>query len=184
MSSSRRSVLSIAAAAANALLGALLLAIGVAAIAALIVASIQAGGESWESLGTRASAELGEDVAGILELFGVSLSTLFAEFAAAQGLPAFPVFAREILAALYVGIALFVPTGLAALVAARAVWSLTASSARGALRLYAITLTAVGAIGLFIASAPHLIWGLVIAAGVLNLLALRRPRAVTPPYSA
>jgi hypothetical protein len=184
MSSNRRSVLSIAAAAANALIGALLLAIGVAAIAALVVASIQAGGESWESLGTRASAELGEDVAGILELFGVSLSTLFAEFAAAQGLPEFPVFAREILAALYVGIALFVPTGLAALVAARAVWSLTASSARGALRLYAITLTAVGAIGIFIASAPHLIWGLVIAAGVLNLVALRRPRAVTPPYSA
>ena len=91
---------------------------------------------------------------------------------------------REILAALYVGISLFVPTGLAAIVAARAVWSLTASTARGALRLYAITLTAVGAIGLFIASAPHLIWGLTLAAGLLNLLALRRPRAVTPPYSA
>jgi hypothetical protein len=184
MSSSRRSVLTIAAAAANALLGALLLAIGVAAIAALIVASVQAGGESWESLGTRASAGLGADVAGILELFGVSLSTLFAEFAVAQGLPAFPIFAREILAALFVGIALFVPTGLAALVAARAVWSLAASSARGALRLYAITLTTVGSIGLFIASAPHLIWGLTLAAGLLNLLALRRPRAVTPPYSA
>jgi len=177
-------VLLIAAMIANALIGALLFAIGVAAIAALAVASIQAGGESWESLGTRVSAELGADVAGLLELFGVSLSTLFAEFAAAQGLPAFPVFAREILAALYVGIALFVPTGLAALVAARAIWGLTASSARGALRLYAITLMAVGALGLFIASAPHLIWGLTLAAGLLNLLALRRPRAVTPSYSA
>jgi hypothetical protein len=184
MSSNQRSVLSIAAAAANALLGALLLVVGVAAIAALIVASVQAGGESWESLGTRASAGLGADVAGLLELFGVNLSTLFTEFAAAQGLPEFPVFAREILAALYVGIALFVPTGLAALVAARAVLSLTASSARWALRLYAITLMAVGAIGLFIASAPHLIWGLVLATGLLNILALRRPRAVAPAYSA
>ena len=63
MSSSRRSVLSIAAAAANVLIGALLLFIGVAAIAALVVASVQAGGESWESLGTRASAGLGADVA-------------------------------------------------------------------------------------------------------------------------
>ena len=184
MSSNQRSALSIAAAAANALLGALLLAIGVAAIAALVVASVQAGGESWESLGTRASAGLGADVAGLLELFGVSLSTLFAEFAAAQGLPAFPIFAREILAALYVGIALFVPVGVTALVAARALFRLTPSTPRGLLRVYAVTLTLVGITGIVIASAPHLIWGLVVAAGMLNLVALRRPRAVTPPYSA
>ena len=184
MSSNRRSVFSIAAAVANMLIGALLLVIGVAAIAALILASVQAGGESWESLGTRASAELDADVAGILELFGVSLSTLFAEFAVAQGLPAFPVFAREILAALYVGIALFVPVGIAALAAARALFRLTPSTPRGLLRVYAVTLTLVGVVGIAIASAPHLIWGLVLAAGVLNLLALRRPRAVTPEYSA
>jgi len=184
MSSNQRSILSIAAAAANALLGALLLAIGVAAIAALVVASVQAGGESWESLGTRASAGLGADVAGILELFGVSLSTLFAEFAVSQGLPAFPVFAREILAALYVGIALFVPVGFTALAAARALFRLTPSTPRGLLRVYAVTLTLVGVVGIAIASAPHLIWGAVLAAGLLNLLALRRPRAVTPQYSA
>jgi hypothetical protein len=184
MSSNRRSVLSIAAAAANVLIGALLLLIGVAAIAALAVASVQAGGESWESLGTRASAELGTDVAGLLELFGISLSTLFAEFAVAQGLPAFPVFAREILAALYVGVALFVPVGLTALVAARALFNLTPSTPRGLLRIYAVTLTLVGFVGIDIASAPHLIWGLVLVVGLLTLLALRRPRAVTPPYSA
>ena len=184
MSSNQRSVLSIAAAAANALLGALLLAIGVAAIAALVVASVQAGGESWESLGTRASAGLGADVAGLLELFGISLSTLLAEFAVSQGLPAFPVFAREILAALYVGISLFVPVGITALVAASALLRLTPSTPRGSLRIYAVTLTLVGVVGITIASAPHLIWGLVVAAGMLNLVALRRPRAVTPPYSA
>ena len=184
MSSNRRSILSIAAAAVNALLGVLLLVIGVAAIATLLLASIQAGGESWESLGTRASAELGADVAGILELFGISLSTLLAEFAAAQGLPAFPVFAREILAALYVGIALFVPAGITALATARALFRLTSSTPRGLLRVYAVTLTLVGITGTAIASAPHLIWGVVLAAGLLNLLALRRPRAVTPQYSA
>ena len=184
MSSNRRSVLSIAAAAVNALLGALLLTIGVAAIAALVVASVQAGGESWESLGTRASAGLGADVAGILELFGVSLSTIFAEFAVSQGLPAFPVFAREILAALYVGIALFVPVGITALAAARALFRLTPSTPRALLRVYAVTLTLVGVVGIAIASAPHLIWGIALAAGLLNLLALRRPRAVTPQYSA
>lgn len=184
MSSNRSSALPVAAAFANVLIGALLLLIGVAAIAALIAASVQVGGESWESLGTRASAEIGADVAGLLELFGVSLSMLFAEFAAAQGLPALPLFAREVLAALYVGVALFVPVGTTALVAARAMWSLTPSAPRGLLRIYAVTLTLVGVVGIAIASAPHLIWGLVLAAGVLNLLALRRPRAVIPPYSA
>jgi hypothetical protein len=184
MSSSRRSWLSIAAAAASALLGALLLAIGVAANAALLMASVQAGGETWESLGTRASAGLGADVAGLLELFGISLSTLFAEFAVSQGLPAFPVFAREILAALYVGVALFVPVGITALAAARALFHLAPSTPRGLLRVYAVTLTLIGVAGIAIASAPHLIWGIVLAAGLLSLLALRRPRATTPPYSA
>jgi hypothetical protein len=184
MSSNQRSVLSIAAATANVLIGLLLVLIGTVAIAALIVASMQAGGESWESLGSRASAQLGADVVGLLELFGVSLSTLFAEFAAAEGLPAFPVFAREILALLYVGVALFVPAGMTALVAARVLFRLTPATPRGVLRIYAVTLTLVGVVGIVIASAPHLLWGLVLAAGLLNLLALRRPRAETPQYSA
>jgi hypothetical protein len=47
-----------------------------------------------------------------------------------------------------------------------------------------VTLTLVGVVGIAIASAPHLIWGIALAAGLLNLLALRRPRAVTPQYSA
>ena len=36
---------------------------------------------------------------------------------------------------------------------------------------------------LLIAAAPHLIWGSVLVVGLLTLLALRRPRAKTPPYS-
>ena len=183
MSSSATSALSIAAAIANALIGALLVAIGAAAIVLLAGASIQAGGESWASIGTRVSAELGSDVAGLLELFGVSLSTLFTEIAASQGLPEFPIFAREILAATYLVVALFVPTGIVALAAARSIYRQTPATPRRALRIYAVTLTLVGVIGVAIASAPHLIWGLVVATGLLTLAALRTPRAITPPYS-
>ena len=183
MSSSATSALSIAAAIANALIGALLVAIGAAASVLLAGASIQAGGESWASIGTRVSAQLGSDVAGLLELFGVSLSTLFTEIAASQGLPEFPIFAREILAATYLVVALFVPTGLVALAAARSIYRQTPATPRRALRIYAVTLTLVGLIGVAIASAPHLIWGLVVATGLLTLAALRTPRAITPPYS-
>jgi hypothetical protein len=52
------------------------------------------------------------------------------------------------------------------------------------LHLYALLVTLLGALGLLIAAAPHPIWGSVLVVGLLTLLAIRRPRAVTPPYSA
>ena len=173
-----------AAAATNALLSLLLLLAGIVLIGGLIYVSLVAGNESWASLGARVAAELGEEFVGLLELFGVDAATLLEEFAASQGLPAFDRFARDLLAALFVGVALFIPSGVASGLAVARIWRLTPAAERGVLQLYALVVTLLGALGLFIAAAPHLIWGLVLVVGLLTLLALRRPRAVTPPYSA
>lgn len=179
----RRSVLLVVAAATNALLSLLLLA-GIVLIGGLIYASLIAGNESWASLGARAAAELGEEFVGLLELFGIDAAGLLEEFAASQGLPSFDRFARDLLAALFVGVALFIPAGVASGLAAVRIWRLTPAAERGVLQLYAVVVTLLGALGLLIAAAPHLIWGPVLVVGLLTLLALRRPRAVTPPYSA
>jgi hypothetical protein len=81
-------------------------------------------------------------------------------------------------------VALFIPAGVASGLAAARIWRLTPAAERGVLQLYALLVTLLGALGLLIAAAPHLIWGLVLVVGLLTLLALRRPRAESPPYSA
>ena len=180
----RRSVLLIVAAATNALLSLLLLLAGIVLIGGLIYVSLIAGNESWASIGARAATELGEEFVGLLELFGIDAAGLIEEFAASQGLPSFDRFARDLLAALFVGVALFIPAGVASGLAAVRIWRLTPAAERGVLQLYALLVTLLGALGLLIAAAPHLIWGAVLVVGLLTLLALRRPRAVTSPYSA
>jgi hypothetical protein len=182
MSSNQRGVLQIAAVIGNALIGVVLLAFGCAALVALLGSSIAIGGETWESLGTQVASQLGPDATSILQLFDVNLSTLFADFAASQGLPPLDVFTREILAATFVGLALFIQAGVTVLVAARGIWRLQ-SAGRGLLRLYGVVLTLIGAAGLAIAAAPHLIWGLIVALGLLTLAALRTTRTTQPPYS-
>lgn len=173
-----------AAAATNAILSLLLLLIGVVLIGGLFNLALVAANTSWALLGARAAAELGEEFVALLELFGADPAALLEEFAASQGLPSFDRFARDILAALFVGVALFIPSGVASGLAAARIWRLTPATGRGVLQLYAVVVTLLGALGLLIAAAPHLIWGPVLVVGLLTLLALRRPRAVTPPYSA
>jgi hypothetical protein len=180
----RRSVLLIVAAATNALLSLLLLLAGVVLIGGLTYASLIAGNESWASLGARAAAGLGEEFVALLQVFGVDPATLLEEFAVSQGLPSFDRFARDLLAALFVGVALFIPSGVASGLAAARIWRLTPAAERGVLQLYAVVVTLLGAFGLLIAAAPHLIWGPVLVVGLLTLLALRRPRSESPPYSA
>ncbi len=180
----RRSVLLVVAAAANALLSLLLVLTGVVLIGGLFNLALVAGNTSWGLLGARAAAELGEEFVALLQLFGADPAALLEEFAASQGLPAFDRFARDLLAALFVGVALFIPAGVASGLAAARIWRLTPAAERGVLHLYALLVTLLGALGLLIAAAPHLIWGPVLVVGLLTLLALRRPRAVTPPYSA
>jgi hypothetical protein len=179
-----RGVLLMLAAATNALLSLLLLLTGVALIGGLIYASLVSGNESWASLGARAAAELGEEFVALLELFGIDAAGLLEEFAASQGLPSFDRFARDLLAALFVGVALFIPSGVASGLATARIWRLTPTAERGVLQLYALVVTLLGALGLLIAAAPHPIWGLVLVVGLLTLLALRQPNKVQPPYSA
>ena len=180
----RRGVLLIAAATSNGILALLLLLVGIVLIGGLIYVSLIAGNESWTSLGARAAAELGEEFVALLALFGADPGALLQEFVTAQGLPPFDRFARDLLAALFVGVALFIPAGVASGLAAARIWRLTPAADRGVLQLYAVVVTLLGAIGLLIAAAPHLIWGSVLLIGLISLLALRRPRAVSPPYSA
>jgi len=179
-----RGVLLMVAAAANAILSLLLLLVGTVLIGGLFNLALVAGNTSWGLLGARAAAELGEEFVALLQLFGADPAALLEEFVASQGLPAFDRFARDILAALFVGVALFIPSGVASGLAAARIWRLTPATGRGVLQLYALVVTLLGALGLLIAAAPHLIWGLVLVVGLLTLLALRRPCAVTPPYSA
>lgn len=179
-----RGVLLMVAAAANALLSLLLLLVGTVLIGGLIYLALVAGNTSWALLGARAAAELGVEFVALLDLFGIDPAGLLEEFVASQGLPSFDRFARDLLAALFVGVALFIPSGVASGLAAARIWRLTPAAGLGVLRLYAVVVTLLGALGLLIALAPHLIWGSVLVVGLLTLLALRRPRAVAPPYSA
>ncbi|MFM8935033.1 MAG: hypothetical protein ACKOGF_03890 [Candidatus Limnocylindrus sp.] len=179
-----RGVLLIVAAAANALLALLLLLVGIVLTGGLINLALVAGNTSWSLLGSRAAAELGEEFVALLTLFGADPGALLQEFVTAQGLPPFDRFARDLLAALFVGVALFIPAGVASGLAAMRIWRLTPAADRGVLQLYAVVVTLLGAIGLLIAAAPHLIWGSVLLIGLLTLLALRRPRAVKLLYSA
>ena len=102
-----RGVLLIVAAASNALLSLLLLLVGTVLIGGLINAALVAGNTTWGLLGERAAAELGEEFVALLQLFGADPSALLEEFVASQGLPSFDRFARDLLAALFVGVALF-----------------------------------------------------------------------------
>ena len=92
--------------------------------------ALVAGNTSWALLGARAAAELGEEFVGLLELFGIDAAGLLEEFAASQGLPAFDRFARDLLAALFVGVALFIPSGVASGLAAVRIWRLTPAAER------------------------------------------------------
>jgi hypothetical protein len=179
-----RGVLLMVAAVANAILSLLLLLVGIVLIGGLFNVALVAGNTSWALLGARAAAELGEEFVALLELFGIEAASLLEEFAVSQGLPAFDRFARDLLAALFVGVALFAPSGVASGLAAARIWRLTPGAERGVLQLYALVVTLLGALGLLIAAAPHPIWGLVLVIGLLTLLALRQPKKVQPPYSA
>jgi len=66
--------------------------------------------------------------------------------------------------------------GVAPLWVARALWGRRSSRA---VLLFGVALSAIGAFGLFVTGAPQLIWGLVLANGLLTLVASRtiRPSA-------
>jgi hypothetical protein len=93
-----------------------------------------------------------------------------------NNLPEFGAWVRQILALLMVAAVALGLAGAAPLWVARALWSRQSSRA---VLLFGILLSAIGVVGLVVTGAPQLIWGLVLANGLLTLVASRtiRPSA-------
>ena len=170
---SPRGIVQIAAAVSNALLGVVLIAAGLAGLVAIAVVALDIADQTWVSLGAQITAELGTDVATLLETFQIDISVILTSLADQNNLPEFGAWVRQILALLMVVAVALGLAGAAPLWVARALW--TRRSSRAVL-LFGVALSAIGVFGLLVTGAPQLIWGLVLANGVLTLVASRTVR--------
>jgi len=173
---SPRGIAQIAAAVSNALLGVVLIAAGLAGLVAIAVVTLDIADQTWVSLGAQITAELGTDVETLFETFQIDVAVILATLAEQNGLPEFGAWVRQILAVLMVAVVALGLAGAAPLWVARALWSRRSSRA---VLLFGVALSAIGAFGLLVTGAPQLIWGLVLANGLLTLVASRtiRPSA-------
>ncbi|RLT26187.1 MAG: hypothetical protein DWI47_02800 [Chloroflexi bacterium] len=184
---SPRGIAQIAAAISNALLGIAMIAASLRGLFEIAVVAFDIADQTWVSLGTQITAELGTqiatelggDVATLFESFQiditVALTTLLATLADQNNLPEFGAWVRQILALLMVAAVALGVAGAAPLWVALALWSRRSS---GAVLLFGALLSAIGAFGLVVTGAPQVIWGLVLANGVLTLVA---SRTIRPP---
>jgi len=170
---SQRGVAQIAAAASNALLGVALTAGGLFGLVAIAVAAFDIADQTWVSLGAQLTAELGSDVATLFETFQIDIAVILTTLADQNNLPEFGAWVRQILALLMVAAVALGLAGSAPLWVARALWSRRSSRA---VLLFGIVLSAIGVFGLIVTGAPQLIWGLVLANGLLTLVASRTAR--------
>jgi len=170
---SPRGIAQIAAAVSNALLGVVLIAAGLAGLVAIAVVTLDIADQTWVSLGAQITAELGSDVATLLESFQIDIAVILATLADQNNLPEFGAWVRQILALLMVAAVALGLAGAAPLWVARALWSRRSSRA---VLLFGVALSAIGAFGLLVTGAPQLIWGLVLANGLLTLVASRTAR--------
>ena len=168
-----RGVAQIAAAASNALLGVALIAAGLFGLVAIAVAALDIADQTWVSLGAQITAELGSDVATLFETFQIDIAVILTTLADQNNLPEFGAWVRQILALLMVAAVALGLAGAAPLWVARALWSRRSSRA---VLLFGIVLSAIGVFGLIVTGAPQLIWGLVLANGLLTLVASRTAR--------
>ena len=173
---SPRGIAQIAAAVSNALLGVVLIAAGLAGLVAIAVVTLDIADQTWVSLGAQITAELGSDVATLLATFQIDIAVILTALAEQNNLPEFGAWVRQILALLMVAAVALGLAGAAPLWVARALWSRRSSRA---VLLFGVALSAIGAFGLIVTGAPQLIWGLVLANGLLTLVASRtiRPSA-------
>ncbi|MSQ39825.1 MAG: hypothetical protein EXR56_02890 [Chloroflexi bacterium] len=171
-----RGIVQIAAAISNALLGVLLIAAGLAGLVAIAVVALDIADQTWVSLGAQITSELGSDVATLLETFQIDIAVILTTLADQNNLPEFGAWVRQILAFLMVAAVALGLAGAAPLWVARALWSRRSSRA---VFLYGMLLGAIGINGLVVTGAPQVIWGLVLANGLLTLVASRtiRPSA-------
>jgi len=170
---SPRGIAQIAAAVSNGLLGVALIAAGLVGLIAIAVVAFDIADQTWVSLGAQITAELGADVAALFESFQIDIAVILTTLADQNNLPEFGAWVRQILALLMVAAVAFGLAGAAPLWIARALW--TRRSSRTVL-LFGVALSAIGVFGLLVTGAPQLIWGLVLANGVLTLVASRTVR--------
>ena len=170
---SPRGIVQIAAAVSNALLGVVLIAAGLAGLVAIAVVALDIADQTWVSLGAQITAELGSDVATLLATFQIDIAVILTTLADQNNLPEFGAWVRQILALLMVAAVALGLAGAAPLWVARALWSRRSSRA---VLLFGVALSAIGAFGLLVTGAPQLIWSLVLANGLLTLVASRTAR--------
>ncbi len=170
---SPRGIVQIAATISNGLLGVALIAAGVLGLVAIAVAAADIADQTWVSLGAQITAELGTDVETLFETFQIDVAVILTTLAEQNGLPEFGAWVRQILAVLMVAVVALGLAGAAPLWVARALWSRRSNRA---VLLFGVILSAIGAFGLLVTGAPQLIWGLVLANGLLTLVASRTNR--------
>jgi len=170
---SPRGIAQIAAAVSNVLLGVALIAAGLVSLVAIAVIAFDIADQTWVSLGAQITAELGADVAALFETFQIDIAVILTTLADQNNLPEFGALVRQILAVLMVAAVALGLAGAAPLWVARALWS---HRSNHAVLLFGVLLSAIGAFGLLVTGAPQLIWGLVLANGLLTLVASRTAR--------
>ena len=162
-----------AATISNGLLGVALVAAGLLGLVAIAVAAADIADQTWASLGAQITAELGIDVATLFETFQIDIAVILTTLAEQNNLPEFGAWVRQILALLMIAAVALGLAGAAPLWVARALWLRRSSRA---VLLFGVVFSAVGVIGLLVTGAPQLIWGLVLANGLLTLVASRTAR--------
>ena len=173
---SPRGIAQIAATVGNALLGITLIAASLASLVAIAVVALDIADETWATLGAQITAQLGADVVALFETFQIDIAVILAALAEQNNLPEFGAWVRQLLALLMVAAVALGMAGAAPIWVARALWSRRSSRA---VLIFGMTLSAIGVFGLLVTGAPQLIWGLVLADGLLTLVASRtiRPSA-------
>jgi uncharacterized membrane protein HdeD (DUF308 family) len=174
---SPRGIAQIAAAVSNALLGVVLILAGLLGLVAIAVAAFDIADQTWVSLGAQITTQLGSDVAALFETFQIDIAVILTTLADQNNLPEFGAWVRQILAMLMVAAVALGLAGAAPLWVARALWSRRASRV---VLIFGALLIVIGVVGLIVTGAPQLIWGLVLANGLLTLVASRmiRPSAL------
>jgi hypothetical protein len=170
---SPRGIVQIAATISNGLLGVALIAAGVLGLAAIAVAAADIADQTWVSLGAQITTELGTDVETLFETFQIDVAVILTTLAEQNGLPEFGAWVRQILALLMVAAVALGVAGAAPLWVARALWGRRTNRA---VLLFGVMLIAIGAFGLLVTGAPQVIWGLVLANGLLTVVASRTAR--------
>lgn len=163
-----RGIVQIAATISNGLLGVSLNAAGIIGLVAIGVVAVDIADQTWSSLGAQITAELGDDIVALFETFQIDIAVILAGIAEQNNLPEFGAWVRQILALLMVAVVALGLAGAAPLWVARALWS--RQSGRAVL-LFGVLLSLIGTFGLLVTGAPQIIWGLVLANGLLTLVA-------------